>query len=139
MAVTVTTANLDDGTHAKGVLEKLDASKYPRLEVIFGDNKYNNKTLEAWLRETGQPYRIEVSSKSEEKGFVPVKIRWVVEQGIACLNRYRRLSKDYEYHTWSSESWIRISAIQRMVRRLKPDTKNGQKEFKYPRQEQETV
>jgi putative transposase len=136
MAVAVTAANLDDGTHASRVLSKLDLTAYPRLEVIFADNKYNNKTLEAWLKKTQAPYRIEVTSKPpDEEGFVPLRIRWVVEQSIACVNRYRRLSKDYEYTTSSSENWIRISAIQRMVRRLKPDPNYRQAEFKYPRPE----
>jgi putative transposase len=135
MAVAVTAANCDDGTHAERVLGKLDVCAYPRLEVIFADNKYNNRALDRWLRKTQAPYRIEVTSKPpDQEGFVPVKIRWVVEQSIACVNRYRRLSKDYEYHTSSSEDWVRISAIQRMIRRLKPDPNNRQPEFKYPKQ-----
>lgn len=140
MAVAVAAANLDDGTHASRVLGKLDLSKYPRLEVIFADNKYNNKTLERWLRQKAVPYRIEVTSKPpEQEGFVPLKIRWVVEQSIACLNRYRRLSKDYERSTSSSEKWIRISAIQRMIRRLTPDPNSRQAEFKYPKPEKKTA
>jgi len=136
MAVAVTAANLDDGTHAQRVLSRLDLTKYPRLEVIFADNKYNNKTLQGWLKKTQAPYRIEVTSKpADEEGFVPLKIRWVVEQSIACVNRYRRLSKDYEYCTSSSENWIQISAIQRMLRRLEPDPNYRQPEFKYPRPE----
>jgi putative transposase len=136
MAVAVTAANLDDGTHASRVLGKLDLAKYPRLEVIFADNKYNNRTLDRWLRKARVPYSVKVVSKPDDKpGFVPVKIRWVVEQGIACLNRYRRLSKDYEYLSSSSENWVRISAIQRMVRRLKPDANNRQPRFKYPKPE----
>jgi putative transposase len=136
MAVVVTAANLDDGTHAERVLSKLEVSAYPRLKVIFADNKYNNKALDRWLKKTQVPYRIEVTSKPpDEEGFVPLKIRWVVEQSIACVNRYRRLSKDYEYTTSSSENWLRISAIQRMLRRLKPDPNYRQAEFKYPRPE----
>jgi putative transposase len=136
MAVAVTAANLDDGTHASRVLGKLDLAKYPRLGVIFADNKYNNRALDQWLRKARVPYSVKVVSKPDDKpGFVPVKIRWVVEQGIACLNRYRRLSKDYEYLSSSSENWVRISAIQRMVRRLKPDANNRQPRFKYPKQE----
>ena len=140
MAVAVTAANLDDGTHASRVLGKLELSRYPRLEVIFADNKYNNKTLDRWLKQSEAPYRIEVTSKPPgEEGFVPLKIRWVVEQSIACVNRYRRLSKDYEYHASSSENWVRVSAIQRMLRRLKPDPNNRQPEFKYPKQEQKSA
>ncbi|MGH7751122.1 MAG: IS5 family transposase [Candidatus Dormibacteria bacterium] len=134
LAVAVTAANLDDGTHASCVLEKLEAAQYPRLEIILADNKYNNRTLEEWLWLQAVPYKIVVVMKAEgAPGFVPVKIRWVVERAIAWLGRCRRLSKDYEYNTASSESWIQIAAIQQMTRRLRPDTNNGQPEFKYPK------
>jgi putative transposase len=49
LAVAVTAANLDDGTHAPEVLGKLPKEKFPRLRVAFGDNKYNNRTLDRWL------------------------------------------------------------------------------------------
>jgi putative transposase len=104
------------------------------LEVIYGDNKYNNRTLDRWLLDTQAPYCIEVSSNpTGEKTFKPVRIRWVVEQGHACLGRSRRLSRDYERSTTSSETWVQISAIQRMVRRLKPDPNNRQPKFQYPK------
>ena len=140
LAVAVTAANLDDGTHASRVLKKLERAKYPRLEVIYGDNKYRNKTLDRWLAQTEAPYRVEVSSKGkDEKGFVPVRIRWRVEQGIGCLNRCRRLSKDYEYTTEASETWVQIAAIQRMVRRLRPDATNQNPEFRYPKKHKEVA
>jgi putative transposase len=133
LAVAVTAGNLDDGTHASQVLEKVTADKYPRLKKIFADNKYNNKTLQSWMAENQVPYVIEIAMKPEgEPGFKPVKIRWVVEQAHACQGRCRRLSKDYERLTSSSETWIQISAIQRMLRRLRPDANKRQAEFKYP-------
>jgi putative transposase len=132
LAVAVTAGNLDDGTHASKVLEKVSADKYPRLQKIFADNKYNNKTLQSWMEENQVPYEIEIASKPEgEPGFKPVKIRWVVEQAHACQGRCRRLSKDYERLTSSSETWIQVSAIQRMLRRLRPDPNNRQAAFKY--------
>jgi putative transposase len=140
LAVAVTAANLDDGTHASRVLKKLERAKYPRLEVVYGDNKYRNKTLDKWLAKEEAPYRVEVSSKGkDEKGFVPIRIRWRVEQGIGCLNRYRRLSKDYEYNTSASETWIQIAAIQRMVRRLRPDAANKNPDFNYPKKHREVA
>jgi putative transposase len=133
LAVTVTAGNLDDGTHACKVLEKVTAEKYPRLKTIFADNKYRNKTLQAWLDETQALYQIEIAMKpAGEPGFKPVKIRWVVEQAHACQGRCRRLSKDYERLTSSSETWIQISAIQRMLRRLRPDATTKQAAFTYP-------
>jgi putative transposase len=139
LAVVVTAANLDDGTYAALVLGKLKAEQYPRLERVFADNKYKNKTLQRWMYANKVPYQIEIGMKPEgEKGFKPVKIRWVVEQSHACLGRCRRLSKDYERLTSSSETWVQLSAIQRMLRRLRPDTNNQQAEFKYPRKDKET-
>lgn len=140
LAVAVTAANLDDGTHAPRVLRKLERSKYPRLEVLYADHKYRNRALDKWLAKTAAAYRVEVSCKGkDEKGFVPIRIRWRVEQGIACLNRCRRLSKDYEYTTESSEAWVQVAAIQRMVRRLRPDPVNRQPDFKYPKKHREAA
>jgi putative transposase len=134
LAVAVTAANLDDGTHAPQVLGKLPAAQYPRLAAMLADNKYHNKTLEAWLKAQGVAYTIQVVTKAEgTPGFVPVKIRWVVERAIAWLGRCRRLSKDYEYLTSSSEAWVQIAAIQQMTRRLRPDPDNRHPPFKYPK------
>lgn len=150
LAVAVTAGNLDDGTHAKEVLAKLDRARFPRLEVLYADNKYRNHALDRWMEKTKPSYRIEVSSKGtdetdtsekrkDKKRFVPVRIRWRVEQGIGCLNRCRRLSKDYEYHTSSSEAWVQLAAIQRMLRRARPDLDKPQPSFKYPKKVKETV
>ena len=140
LAVAVTAGNFDDGTHASQVLEKVTVAKYPRLKKIFADNKYNNNTLQSWMAENQVPYTIEIAMKPEgEPGFKPVKIRWVVEQAHACQGRCRRLSKDYERLTSSSETWIQISAIQRMLRRLRPDAKKRQAEFKYPSKNKKTA
>jgi putative transposase len=140
LVVAVTPANFDDGTHAAAALQKLDLDNLPRLQVIFGDNKYNNKTLAKWLAKSGAPYRVEVVKKrAEADGFEPVKIRWCVERTFAWLGRCRRLSKDYEYNTSSSETWVKIAAIQQMVRRLKPANTQAQAAFKYPKKIKEAA
>jgi len=134
LAATVTAANLDDGTHAPDVLCKLGEEDYPRLEVVLGDHKYNNRNLDEWREDEGVRYRIEVASKSAGKpGFVPVKLRWAVERTLAWLGRCRRLSKDYEYNTACSEAWVQIAAIQQMTRRLRPNKESREPPFKYPK------
>jgi putative transposase len=134
LAVAVTAANLDDGTHASSVLAELTPEKFPRLEVIFADNKYNNQTLDEWLLRTRAGYRIEIKMKPDgSKGFKPVRIRWVVERTHAWLGRCRRLARDHEYNLSSSETWVRIAAIQQMVRRLRPNLDMPQAAFKYPK------
>jgi putative transposase len=140
LAVAVTTANLDDGTHAPQVLRKLRRDKLPRLEVVFADNKYRNHTLDAWLLRTQAPYRIEISSRPEgEPKFKPVRVRWVVEQTWACLGRCRRLSRDHEYVTAHSEAWVQIAALQMMLRRLRPNKEHPQAPFKYPKNDKKVA
>jgi putative transposase len=134
LAVAVTSAALDDGTHACRVLEKLSPKNYPRLRLLWADHKYHNKTLQRWLQQQQVGYEIEVVSRPiGAKGFVLLHRRWVVERSLAWMGRYRRLSKDYEYVTQSSEAQIQISAIHLMLRRLKPNKDAQRPVFKYPK------
>lgn len=52
------------------------------------------------------------------KGFQVQPRRWVVERTFAWLNRNRRLSKDYEYLTEISESYLYIAMIRILLKRL---------------------
>jgi putative transposase len=140
LAVAVTSAALDDGTGAPRVLEKLDPAEHPRLAKLWGDHKYRNHALDRWLAATKARYAIEVVQRPlGAKGFVLLHRRWVVERTFAWLGRYRRNSRDYERRTESSEAVIKISAIQHMLRRLRPDTSKREIPFKYPRKLQKAV
>jgi putative transposase len=121
LAVVVTAANLDDGTAAPRVLEKLSFAEYPRLRLLWGDGRYeHNRTLKRWLQEHAW-YRIEVNHPPPgKKGFTVVAKRWVVERTFAWFNGYRRLSKDYERTTSASEGWIKLASLQQMLKRMKP-------------------
>jgi putative transposase len=132
LAVAVTSAALDDGTHAPRVLRKLTPEKYPRLRRLWADHKYRNGKLEGWLRDQAVSYQIEVVSRPlGAKGFVLLHRRWVVERTFAWLGRYRRLSKDYEYHTQHSEARVQLASIQLMLKRLRPDHNHQNPPFKY--------
>jgi putative transposase len=140
LAVAVTSAALDDGSHAWQVLRKLSAAAYPRLKLLWADHKYRNRRLERWLEKEQVGYAIEVVSRPVgSKGFVLLHRRWVVERSLAWLGRYRRLSKDYEYETSSSEARIQISAMQLMLRRLRPDKDRQGPPFKYPKKAMKAV
>ena len=121
IAVVVTAANLDDGTAAPQLLACVTAEELPRLSVIFGDNKYHNHSLNAWLTKHRPQWSIEVQSPPPgTKGFHAVRKRWVVERTNAWNGRSRRNSKDYERITASAEAMIQISAIHLMLKRLEP-------------------
>lgn len=140
LAVAVTSAAVDDGTGAPAVLAKLDAREHGRLERLWADQKYRNRSLERWLAAEAKRYRIEVVQRPlGAKGFVLLHRRWVVERTFAWLGRYRRNSRDYERLVSSSEAVIKISAIHHMLKRLRPDTSKGENPFNYPRKVQKAV
>jgi putative transposase len=120
LAVVVTGGIVDDAVGAQKVLGKLRPDALPRLEVIFGDNKYHNYKLYAWLKEhSGGRWQMQISSlPAGAKEFKPLKVRWVVERTHAWLGRYRRHSKDYERRTDSSECMLYMSSITLMLNRL---------------------
>jgi len=124
IAVVVTGANRDDGTAAPLLLSRVAADDFPRLVTVFGDNKYNNRTLNAWLALERPNWHIEIQSRpTGSAGFTPVRKRWVVERTNAWVGRARRNSKDYERLASSSEAMIQISACHLMLRRLAPHNK----------------
>lgn len=135
MAVVVTAASADDGATAPRVLGQLDRSRFPRLKVVFADQKFRNRELDAWSARHRKPFRVEVVRRPEgAKGFVLLPKRWVSERSFAWTGRDRRQSKDYEYRPASSESWVRISAIGQMLRRLAPDEQRKPIPFMYRKQ-----
>ena len=132
IVVAVTIASADDGTIAPMALERWTAEHLTRLEWLWADTKYRNHELDAWLKAEGVRYRIEVVSRPPgSEGFVKLPKRWVAERSFAWLGRDRRHSKDYEWHTRSSEAWIRTSSIRGMLNRLAPRAKEKQPPFRY--------
>ncbi len=62
-----------------------------------------------------------VRKRSGQTAFEVHKRRWTVERTFGWFGRYRRLSKDYEHNPKSSETWIYIAMIHRMLRFQLPD------------------
>jgi len=118
LAVVVHAANMQDRDGAKLVLKKLRGC-FPRLKLIWADGGYAGKLIE-WTRNLGR-WVLEIVKRSDDMtGFTVLPKRWIVERTFAWLNRYRRLSKDYETLTNSSENVIYLAMIHLMGRRLKP-------------------
>ncbi len=72
----------------------------------------------AWVKKNLQ-WTVELVQKlADQVGFLVLPRRWVVERTLAWLCRCRRLSKDYEYHTWCSESHVYIVSIGLLLKWL---------------------
>ena len=124
IAVVVTSAAVDDAAAAPQVFAQATKERCPRLEKVWADGKYHNHKLYAWVQEQRPWITLEVVSRPlGAKGFVLLHRRWVVERTNAWNGRSRRLSKDYERRTDSSESMVRASALHLMLRRLAPGPK----------------
>ena len=118
MAVVVHAACIQDRDGAKLVLTKLKG-RFSRLKLIWADGGYAGQLID-WTRKLGR-WVLEIVKRSDDvKGFVILPKRWIVERTFSWFGRYRRLSKDYETLTESSEAVIHLAMIQLMVRRLKP-------------------
>ncbi len=118
LAVIVNTANSDDRVGAKEVFGELGVDTIDSLKKIWADGGYTGDNFLNWVHETLKS-ALEITYRPPNaKGFVVVPVRWVVERTLAWLGRYRRLSKDYEHCTKSSEGVIYVASIATMLRRL---------------------
>jgi putative transposase len=127
-----TGASADAGTIAPEVLGRLTAEHRRRWEVWWADGKYHTHHLNGWWVESEAGSRIDLVGRPAGRvGFVKLPRRWVVERTFAWRGRYRRNSRDDEWHTHSSEAMIKISSIHRMLRHLRPDQAKEPIPFKY--------
>jgi putative transposase len=108
-----------DGAH---LLLAMLVGRFSRLQLIWADAGYAGQLVE-WIGRlfASRRLRIEIVRRNEEEHkFTVVRWRWIVERTFGWLGRCRRLSKDYEALTETSEDWIRLAMISVMVRRLTP-------------------
>jgi len=61
-----------------------------------------------------------VTKPPGQQGFQVQPRRWVVERTFAWLTDCRRLTKDYEVYTETSETFIYLAMIHLMLQRLAP-------------------
>ena len=125
LSVVVHPANIQDRDGAKLVLEKITHA-FSRLRLIWADGGYGGRLIE-WvfkLRLRGKVTLENVKRTDDIRGFKVLPKRWIVERTFGWLGRWRRLSKDYEYLTNTSETMIRIAMIGLMTRRLSAKKNN---------------
>ena len=109
-------ANIQDRDGAKLVLATL-VGLFPRLRLIWADGGYAGQLVE-WTRAVGGWILEIVRRRDDARGFEVLPRRWVVERTFAWLGFCRRLSKDYEEQTTSSEAMVLVAMTGLMARRL---------------------
>ena len=116
LAVVVTSAALSDPAGARLLLSRLGGA-CKKLRRIWVDGAYRGRLLE-WVLLHCKFVLQPVLRCADQKGFVVLPRRWVVERTFAWITQCRRLSSDYERLTESSEAMIYIAMTRLMVRRL---------------------
>jgi putative transposase len=126
--------------HAKGLLptplSPLDGRGLPRrgqgsrlgtedalgwtVEILSKPRKpAPEEVLMAWAREWAKEgVKVNWQKLMPPQGFVVLPRRWVVERTFSWIDHNRRMSKDYERLTATSEAFIYVAMLRLMVRRL---------------------
>ena len=117
LMVLVHAGNIQERDGAKILLNKAKGC-FTRLRLIWADAGYNGEEMIDWVRNT-HGWILEIVKRDKGvKGFQVLPRRWVVERTFAWFGDYRRLSKDYEVLTETSEAMIYAAMVRLMVRRL---------------------
>ena len=117
LEVVVTVANLHDTKGAALLWNKVETMTTLRLLKIWADKGYRGDLIALVAQEWDIQLEI-VQRETGQTGFVVEARRWVVERTFAWFGKYRRLSKDYEQCTQSSEGMIYIASIHTMLKRF---------------------
>ena len=117
IGVLVTEANASERLGAIVVFDQAQ-EKLARLEVVWVDQGYSGKNFANAVQQVcGDQVRVEVIERTSHT-FEQLPKRWIVERTFGWLNRFRRLSKDYEVYSEVSEAMIYGSLLRLMVKRL---------------------
>ena len=115
----VTAANVQDVHAGKQTLMALKdrPELITRLKKIFADGGYQGELLNWAMSELHAEMEI-VLKLGNQKGFQVLPKRWPVERTNAWVSRNRRMARDYERLTVTSEFFIYILMIRLALRRL---------------------
>jgi len=130
LLVLVTVGSVQDRDGGKMLFERARV-RFPRLTHLWADGAYRGE-LVRWAREVCC-WTLEIIKRNTDlKGFVVQPRRWVrtgpggaalsktVERSLAWFTRCRRLVRDFEGRSQTTESWAYLASIQLLLRRLDP-------------------
>lgn len=114
LAVDIHKANIHDTKGGIFVMEKA-LHNYPSINACCADAGYRGifkNTFEMY-----HDIHVDISKQIKPK-FEILPKRWRVERTFAWFGAYRRLSKDFEYSSFSEENFIYISHSHLLLNRL---------------------
>lgn len=116
LVVIVLSADIQDRTGGWSVLVAMHQA-YPSIKKVWADGAYAGE----FVQQAHDTLNVDVEIVKPPPGthtFQVLPRRWVVERTFGWLNRERRLSKDYERLSCTTEAIMQIAMIRLMTRRL---------------------
>jgi hypothetical protein len=108
-------ASVQDRDGAPALLE-FDPKCFPLVTYVFADGA-GPKTQKGDCLKRPLDHRDRQTIRCRERLQI-IATAGVVERTIACLNRNRRLAKDFEATIASAEAWLMIASVKLLSRRL---------------------
>lgn len=116
LMVNLTTADIPDSAGAQAVLDGI-ARRWPWVRHLFADGAYDRHKLmdkAAYL-----DFVVEIVRRcDDQKGFVILPRRWIVERTFGWMTRWRRLVRDYEKRLDVSHAMIIVAMGGILLRRI---------------------
>ncbi|MGW3078620.1 IS5 family transposase [Kitasatospora sp. NPDC001132] len=116
LVVMVTAASATDRESGQRLLARL-RERHWRITLVWADGGYTGRLVDL-ARDAWRVALTVIKRSGDTAGFVVLPKRWLVERTFAWLVRSRRLVRDYETRTDTSEAMIRWSMSMVMSRRL---------------------
>lgn len=135
IAVVVTAANVQDRDAALPAVDRAK-EKVPGLQKLWADSAYagtkarelrQHHELDVEIvrrsddRNVGRWHENQMPLFPQERGFVVLPKRWVIERTNAWNDRPRRMNKDHDRNLDVSAAWIWLAEGRRLLRRLVTD------------------
>lgn len=113
--VLVHSAGIQDRDGGRLLVSKAKTNGAPFIKG-YADGGYAGKFLEFTKQTWGVSF--EVVKRSDQKKFVVLPKRWIVERTLSWISRYRRLAKDFERFGETVRKWIFLAMTRLMLKRL---------------------
>ena len=115
LLATLVAASLHDKHGPDPLLARAHAAGW-RLRRLIGDGSYAGEDVAGDVARHGATFTV-AARPQQRSGFVPIPLRWRVEQGLGILTtRNRRLVRDWEQLPEVSETIMLVANLRRLIR-----------------------
>ncbi|NDV47255.1 IS5 family transposase [Paludibacter sp. 221] len=117
LLVLVHGAGVQDRNGIKQVLPVLKYKFRSSIKAIIADNGYSGQPIIDWVKQQ-LSWSLMIIKRTEESKFKVLPKRWIVERTLAWISYSRRMSRDYEKLTETSQTMTQLAMIRIFIKRI---------------------